>query len=82
MKPDEKELLLKLAEIQLHPSNAGIRPEPYALATDLAKTFGMHEKRAHYLLLKWADRGWWEYGVSARTGWLTEKGLDAAKTIK
>lgn len=32
----------------------------------------MPEKRFYYILGKWADRGWWEYGVSLRGGWFTE----------
>ena len=30
--------------------------------------------REAYVLGKWADRGWWEYGVSLRGGWLTADG--------
>lgn len=32
------------------------------------------DKRTLYLLAKWSDRGWWEYGVSLRGGWLTSEG--------
>lgn len=28
-------------------------------------------KRAHYLLNKWATRGWYDYGVSLDLGWFT-----------
>jgi hypothetical protein len=30
-----------------------------------------------YILDKWTRKGWWEYGVSARSGWLTPKGVEA-----
>ena len=31
-------------------------------------------KRARYICLKWSGKGWYEYGVSWRVGWLTESG--------
>lgn len=38
----------------------------------LARELGINEKRAFYLLQKWADKGWIEYGVWAWGGWFTE----------
>lgn len=38
----------------------------------IAKELGMSEKRAFYLLMKWADKGWIDYGTWAWTGWFTE----------
>jgi hypothetical protein len=38
--------------------------------------FFMNYKRAWYVLGKWADKGWYEYGVSLDLGWLTDKGMD------
>jgi hypothetical protein len=29
------------------------------------------DKRAHYLAEKWSNAGWWESGVSLRSGWFT-----------
>jgi hypothetical protein len=29
------------------------------------------------VLDRWAARGWWDYGVSIRGGWLTESGREA-----
>ena len=37
----------------------------------------MHHRRLYRVLEKWTDRGWWEYGVSPRTGWLTRAGIAA-----
>jgi len=34
----------------------------------------MHTNRLHSILNKWCDAGWWDFGVSLRTGWLTNKG--------
>lgn len=31
-------------------------------------------KRQYGLLAKWVSKGWWEFGVSTRGGWLTEVG--------
>ncbi len=36
--------------------------------------FPMHPKRAWYLLEKWTNQGWYEYGVTLDLGWLTEEG--------
>jgi hypothetical protein len=36
---------------------------------------GMPRKRLLFWLDKWADMGWYEYGVSPELGWLTSKGL-------
>lgn len=33
----------------------------------------MNHKRACYILGKWTDRGWYEYGVNILYGWLTDK---------
>ena len=48
-------------------------------ASHYAKQLGMDWKRCNALLLKWADKRWWEYGVSPRSGWFTELGLEAAR---
>ena len=32
--------------------------------------FPIHVKRAWYLLSKWADKGWYDYGVSLDLGWM------------
>jgi hypothetical protein len=31
-------------------------------------------KREYYILDKWADKGYWDYGSSLRAGWLTDEG--------
>jgi len=43
--------------------------------------FYMHYKRAWYLLQKWSDKGWYDYGVTLDLGWLTDKGKEAAKAV-
>ncbi len=73
MKPDERELLTKA--LFWH----GNRNRPFMDA--VGDALGMGGNRVHYLLDKWIDKGWWECGVSARTGWLTEKGLVEAERI-
>jgi len=37
--------------------------------------FPLHHKRAWYLLQKWADKGWYTYGVTLDLGWITEEGM-------
>lgn len=37
--------------------------------------------RVLYILEKWSGKGWWEYGVSLRCGWMTQDGKAAARSI-
>ena len=41
-----------------------------------AEEYGIPHKRVMYLLYKWTDRGWWDYGVSVTSGWLTDEGKE------
>lgn len=81
MKPDEYKLLTTLAAMQ---GTNRLRPrdnDQHVFATTIGHELGIHPKRVCYLLEKWADKGWWECGVSLRTGWLTAKGLEVANRI-
>lgn len=63
MKPDEESLMLKLIK-------RGKSPRPSAW--EVAESVGMPYKRARYILRdKWTGRGWYDYGISWRGGWLT-----------
>lgn len=44
--------------------------------------YPMNEKRKAYLCEKWTARGWYDYGVTARSGWLTADGKEIARQIK
>ena len=35
------------------------------------------DKRALRVLEKWTRKGWWDWGVSVRAGWLTDDGRAA-----
>jgi len=76
VKADEKALLIGVASIEL--DEQGKRKE---LPWDVAPRLGIHPKRAQYLYQKWTDKGWFNYGVSARTGWLEPEGLAEAKRL-
>lgn len=39
-------------------------------------------KRQYYLLDKWTDKGFWEFGVSMRSGWLTPEGKEKLMSVK
>lgn len=53
---------------------AAIRAKGRGVFADVvAERIGMDWGRAQDLLEKWADNGWWEYGVSVRSGWLTDE---------
>lgn len=60
-KPDE----IRLAKYLLTEVDQDFR-------TDL--TLGQLSSRWPALLVKWDRKGWWESGVSERTGWFTDKG--------
>jgi len=66
MKPDERALLLTALTD---------RPSLYSAPE-------MNHKRRAYILRKWTERGWWEYGVSLRTGWLTPEGTAKAEVLQ
>jgi hypothetical protein len=72
MKPDEKQLLLELV-------NLGFPRDE--LVTEVAIRLKINVKRAMYLLDKWTDKSWWEYGVTSRSGWLTKEGQEVAKRL-
>jgi len=44
------------------------------LCDALAESIGINGKRAIAWLDAYSGKGWWEYGVSVRGGWLTHKG--------
>jgi hypothetical protein len=69
VKPDERHLLMTVAEGRAKPRNVG-------------EAAGMPYKRVCYLCEKWAGKGWYDYGVSVDLGWLTEAGLAAAKKLR
>jgi len=44
------------------------------------ESYPMPWKRKRFLLRdKWSDRGWWNYGVTWASGWLTPEGIAAAR---
>jgi hypothetical protein len=38
-------------------------------------------KRAYYLLEKWSEKDWYDYGVALDLGWLTDKGKETASCL-
>lgn len=67
-RPDEIALYGLLRERHGGPYN----PRQQEFATHIAAGIGIYEKRATYLLDKWTGRGWWDYGVTLRSGWFTD----------
>lgn len=63
MKPDEKAL-----------AKAVLARADYCFVDVLGETLGIHRKRTLGILTKWSRRDWWDYGVSLRSGWLTDTG--------
>ncbi len=78
MKPNEQLLLSKLAAAHGGPYN----PNRADAVDRIAHRHGINEKRALYLCEKWEARGWWEYGISIRSGWFTPEGYEYAKGTK
>jgi hypothetical protein len=66
-KQDELDLFLALRLTHAWP------PKPERpMADEVGAGLGIHTNRVHYVLDKWAGKGWWNYGVSLRTGWFTD----------
>ena len=67
------------------------KPNPfYSLSPDYKVTvrdiinspqMPFHHKRAWFLLEKWSDNGWYEYGVTLDLGWLTDEGVKHVEDI-
>lgn len=72
-KPDEIKLYDLLRELHNH--------KPYQHTSEFAEvigeSIGIHWKRTHSLLYKWSDKGWWNYGVSVRTGFFEPDAPDS-----
>ena len=68
MAADEAALLAALHTLALSPRDGGHK-------------IGTHPKRVEKLCWKWTDRGWYEYGVAADLGWLTERGHEVAHEV-
>jgi hypothetical protein len=69
MKPDEREFL--------EACKTRIRPNGNEFPRDVINSTSINHKRAWYLLGKWTDKGWYEFGCNLDLGWLTQKGLEA-----
>jgi hypothetical protein len=78
MKDDEKQLLQALLEHHQWEPYSRARSE---FADAIAQRRGIHDKRSYCLLSKWTDKKWWEYGVSARSGWFTPEGIAELKKL-
>lgn len=66
-KPDEIAFYAEVRRVHWLPTHPLDRP----FADAIAERMGIPDKRAHYLLEKWSVKGWWESGVSLRSGWFT-----------
>ena len=64
MKPDEKALLKAFSNSK----------DDYPRIRDIAIELGMPEKRLYYIVCKWADKGFYDWGTWSDLGWLTEEG--------
>jgi len=74
IKPDE---LWFLRECWRRVRNHGLPNNgPSETPRDLINEVGfpLNHKRAWFLLQKWCDKGWYDYGVTLDLGWITEKG--------
>lgn len=74
MKEDEKRFL-----IELYQANKTKQVTPLEII--LSPGFYIPYKRAWYILEKWDRRGLYDYGVTLRVGWLTDKGKALAKDL-
>ncbi len=68
MKEDEKKLLESLQKRTREDEH-----QPYV--RQLVMDLDMNQKRAAYILLKWSNKGWYDWGVNVLAGWLTKDGM-------
>lgn len=83
-KDDELRFMVEVARLQLGQDPYGRKREwPRDIIRELDQAGrAPHYKRAHRMLEKWADRRWYEYGVTLDLGWLTAEGLEAAQMFE
>jgi hypothetical protein len=79
MKEDERRFLIDVYEKCRSGTSPFDRISPKKLINQ--PDFYMHYKRAWYLLGKWCDKGWYEFGVALDCGWLTAEGKEYAKNL-
>lgn len=70
---NEKEILFAKTLFKL------VKGKPYVAGT-ATKYSG--DKKLMYYLDKWIKKGFWECGVSVRSGWFTEEGIEYFKKLK
>lgn len=81
MKDQERNFFIEVCE---KCSNHGEgRTDMDVTPRDLIEAYGLTlpYKRAWYFLGKWAQKGWYEYGVTIDLGWITEMGNDFYKSL-
>lgn len=71
IKPDERAFWLRIVSEGKTPRQIIAEPG-----------FPIAEKRALYLLQKWADAGLYEYGVCVDLGWATPEGIANGLELK
>ena len=50
------------------------KKEDYKTVRDVISNCDIPDKKCHYYLEKWIGNNWYDCGVSADLGWVTEKG--------
>lgn len=69
MKQDERDFLLAVYQ------------KPNEKPRTIGEALGLDQNRIAYLCGKWADKGWYEFGVAVDMGWLTREGREAAEGL-
>lgn len=70
---DERLLLKTLQDRQVVTIDGDGKP----YVRDVVRELNINENRAAYICQKWADRGWYNYGVNVLAGWLQGDGISA-----
>lgn len=76
VKDDEKKLMMLL--VYRENSLKFISDDILKTACQIAEKILMPQKRLIHILNKWSECGFWEYGVSVESGWVTGLGLSKA----
>lgn len=79
-KPDEL-IFLKLLLDRCRRSGSGRHPaeKPRQIIND--PDFPLPAKRAWYLLGKYTGRGWYDFGTTLDSGWLTDEGVTEIRNV-
>lgn len=80
-KPDEVALMKALLPRGPYNKSYDADLSSWVGAGYLGAEMGMPNNRVSYVLGKWCDKGWYDYGTTLWNGWLTPEGVEDIRRL-